>query len=260
MKRSFFIAGNWKMNLTLHEAMSLASDLQNFSSEHAASLDGCCTMAVFPPSLYVNPVGTYLSNTSIIVGAQNCSEHSHGAYTGEVSAYMLASLPVSHVIVGHSERRAMYGDTDDVVAMKVLRAIEAGLVPIICIGETLLQRENGSAKSVLKSQLESAVSQCNSEQKQSIIVAYEPVWAIGSGIAATSDYIAQTHAVIRETLQNAGCDNKEATPILYGGSVTAANAAEIFSVSDVNGALIGGASLRATSFIEIVHHAILATS
>lgn len=248
------------MNLTLHEAMSLASELKNISQEIDASRDGHCTMAVFPPSVYVQPIGKHLRDSAIIVGAQNCSEYVQGAHTGEVSASMLASIPVSHVIVGHSERRAMYGDTEYVVAMKVLRAIEAGLIPIVCIGETLVQRENGSTKSVLESQLESAVSQCSSEQKQSIIVAYEPVWAIGSGIAATSDYIAQTHAVIRETLQYAGCDNKEATPILYGGSVTSANAAEIFAVSNVDGALIGGASLRAASFMEIVHHAILASS
>ena len=259
MTREYLIAGNWKMNLSLPEARTLADDIRRFVDGCADTRKQNVTVAVFPPFVSLQPVVNVLEKRDVRVGAQNCSEHADGAFTGEVSASMIASTGASHVLIGHSERRAMFGDTLDIVAQKVQRAFSAKLFPILCIGETSAQRDAGLREHVIVEQLTSVLATCTDEQKDLLIVAYEPVWAIGSGVAAEVSYIEQTHSMIRAIVRDHGCEVTSRTSILYGGSVSAKNATDIFRIPDVDGALIGGASLRALSFIDILQQAMEAT-
>ncbi len=238
------IAGNWKSNGSLAFNESLIGALT--SGLHGAH----CDVAVCVPAPYLSQVGALLLGHAIALGAQDVSSHDAGAYTGEVSAQMLREFGVRYAIVGHSERRQYHGEIDAVVADKVKLALAAGVTPIICVGETLAQREAGQTEEVVKRQLASVIhtnGHCISE----IVVAYEPVWAIGTGKTATPAQAQQVHAVLRAQLK-AATARAEHMQILYGGSMNAANAAELLGQPDIDGGLIGGASLKAADFLTII--------
>jgi triosephosphate isomerase len=240
------IAGNWKMNglLAANEALvkAMLEGLQ--AGEPAAD------MALCAPAPYLAQLQALLKDSAIAWGAQDVSAHEQGAYTGEVSAAMLRDFACRYAIVGHSERRQYHGETDVTVATKAQRALALGITPIVCVGETLAEREGGQTESVVKRQLAAvihAVAHCTSE----IVVAYEPVWAIGTGKTATPEMAQQVHAVLRAQL-SAATQHPERVHILYGGSMNAANAASLLAQPDIDGGLIGGASLKAADFLQIV--------
>ena len=246
--RKKVIAGNWKMNKSISEAESLAADI---TRELSDSLD--VDVLLCPPFTALKAVGDVIADTLVKLGAQNMHWESDGAYTGEVSAAMLRDIYCHYVILGHSERRAMFHETDLVVNRKVKAALAANLAPIVCVGETLEQRKNGEAESVVKSQVEKSLEGIGNDELAKLIVAYEPVWAIGTGETATSAQAQEMHASIRGVLANMSTDKvAQAIRIQYGGSVKPSNAAELMDQEDIDGALIGGASLDARSFVEIV--------
>jgi len=208
-------------------------------------------IAICPPYVYLAELAGILQNTSMILGAQNLSRHDSGAYTGEVSAAMLLDYGCRYVIVGHSERRTLYGETDALVADKFAQAIKSGLKPILCIGEYLEEREAGDTDTVIARQLDAVITKCGIESFEQAVIAYEPVWAIGTGKTATPEQAQEVHAFIR--LRLARHDEKVADTIriLYGGSVKATNAKDLFTMADIDGGLIGGASLDANDFLAI---------
>ena len=240
------VAGNWKMNTSLAEASALAADLR----ESIGDMEGV-DRVLCPPFPYLSLVRDAVAGSSIAVGAQNLSRHEKGAFTGEVSPGMVAEL-CSHVIVGHSERRALYGETDESVNLKTEAALKAGLTPIVCVGETLAQREAGAAEAVVERQLVKALD--GVETPGAIIVAYEPVWAIGTGVPATPDLAADIlgGVIQRVLIVSYGETAASATPLLYGGSVTAESVRGFVEQECIHGALVGGASLRAEEFAQIV--------
>jgi triosephosphate isomerase len=238
------IAGNWKMNGSLAANAAL---LQGILPGLAA---GGCDVAVCVPSVYLAPCQALLSGTVLALGAQDVSTHEAGAYTGEISAAMLRDFNVRYAIVGHSERRQYHGETDADVAAKAQRALAAGITPIVCVGETLAEREAGSTEEVVKRQL-AAVIHLNGHCISEIVVAYEPVWAIGTGKTATPEQAQAVHAVLRAQLQ-AATTQADRIRILYGGSMNAANAASLLAQPDIDGGLIGGASLKAPDFLSII--------
>ena len=240
------VAGNWKRNTSVAEARALVSDLRG-SIGHMEGVD----RVLCPPFPYLALVRDIVTGSSIAVGAQNMSQHEKGAFTGEVSPGMVAEL-CTHVIIGHSERRALYGETDESVNLKVEAALKAGLTPIICVGETLAQREAGAAEAVVERQLVKALD--GVETPGALIVAYEPVWAIGTGVPATPDLAADIMGgVIQRVLDDTyGASAASATPLLYGGSVTAESVRGFVEQECIHGGLVGGASLRADEFAEIV--------
>lgn len=238
------IAGNWKMNGGLAANQALVEAMLAGAGQPAAD------MALCVPAPYLAQMQTLLQGSAIAWGAQDVSAHEAGAYTGEVSVSMLKDFGCRYAIVGHSERRQYHGETDEVVAAKAQRALAAGVTPIVCVGETLAQREAGETEAVVKRQLAAAihaVGHCITE----IVVAYEPVWAIGTGKTATPEMAQSVHAVLRAQLA-AATTNPKRIHILYGGSMNAANAASLLAQVDVDGGLIGGASLKAADFLAIV--------
>lgn len=238
------IAGNWKMNGGLAANEALLRALRNGIGQAAADV------AVCAPAPYLAQLQGLLAGSPIDWGAQDLSAHEQGAYTGEVSAAMLKDFGCRYAIVGHSERRQYHGETDALVAAKAQRALAAGITPIVCVGETLVEREAEQTESVVKRQLAAvihAVAHCTSE----IVVAYEPVWAIGTGKTATPEQAQQVHAVLRAQLA-AATSHPERVRILYGGSMNAANAASLLAQADIDGGLIGGASLKAPDFLQII--------
>lgn len=240
------IAGNWKMNgsLAANEALVKAMLTGLNGAEPVAD------MALCAPAPYLAQLQTLLKDSPIAWGAQDVSAHEQGAYTGEVSAAMLQDFACRYAIVGHSERRQYHGETDALVATKAQRALALGITPIVCVGETLAERDAGQTEAVVKRQLAAvihAVAHCTSE----IVVAYEPVWAIGTGKTATPEMAQQVHAVLRAQL-SAATQHPERVHILYGGSMNAANAASLLAQPDIDGGLIGGASLKASDFLQIV--------
>lgn len=239
------VAGNWKMNGSFALVNAIEEDL--IPALNAAKIDA--EVIVFPPSVYASSL-LACANGVLRVGLQNVSERESGAFTGEISASMLADLGCSHCLVGHSERREMYGDSNQVVADKLAGLISAGVVPVLCVGETLSERESGQAEAVVSAQLESALAQFDEQQKPEIIIAYEPVWAIGTGVTASPEQAQDMHAFIRRQLGEYGFD-ANAISILYGGSVKAANAEELFGQADIDGGLVGGASLDMVEFEKI---------
>lgn len=245
--RKRLVAGNWKMHGTLNGNVALLSGLRAVLPPRDQ-----VDVLVIPPAIYLAQVADFLkrAGSEIGLGAQDVSAYGEGAYTGQVSAPMLKELGCSHVLVGHSERRALCGETDQQVAEKALRALENGLVPIVCIGETLDEREAGQALEVVNRQLQAVVERLGAQLGQAVI-AYEPVWAIGTGRTATPEQAQEVHGHIRKQLGEAG----EKMTILYGGSVKAANATELFAQPDIDGALVGGASLVAEEFAEICNKA-----
>ena len=251
MIRKKLIAGNWKMNKSSGEAVDLATDIVA-----AVGRSNDVDVVVCPPYLSVESVGKAVDGSSVKLGAQNMHHERSGAFTGEVSAEMLRSLFASYVILGHSERRTLFGEDDVFVNQKVLAALKAELKPILCVGETLEEREAEQTLQVVQTQLEGGLKDVTAEQATSVVIAYEPVWAIGTGKVATSEQAQEVHAFIRELL------GKRFTPqiagkirILYGGSMKPANAPELLAQTDIDGGLIGGASLEARSFVQLVEAA-----
>ncbi|MDR1672211.1 MAG: triose-phosphate isomerase [Bacteroidales bacterium] len=248
MKRNI-VAGNWKMNKSLAEGVQLAKDV-NAAVESAGVLK--CDVIVAPPFLHLTEVSKAVGK-KVAVSAQNCAAEASGAYTGEVSAAMLKSANIPYTIIGHSERRTYYGETDAILAKKTGQALANGLKVIFCIGEELSQRDNGKYFDVVKGQIENGLFQLSADEFKSIVVAYEPVWAIGTGRTATSEQAQEVHAFIRKTIADKyGKEVADDTSILYGGSCNENNANELFAQPDIDGGLIGGASLVADKFIKIV--------
>ena len=242
------IAGNWKMNgnLTTNDALvrALVKGLENEAS---------CAVAVCVPAPYLAQVQMLRAGSALELGAQDVSQHAEGAFTGEVSAAMLKEFGVRYAIVGHSERRQYHAESDSLVAEKARAALAAGITPIVCVGETLAEREADRTEEVVKRQL-AAVIHTNGHCISEIVVAYEPVWAIGTGRTATPEQAQQVHAVLRAQLK-AASGHAERVHILYGGSMNAANAAALLAQSDIDGGLVGGASLKAQDFLQIVRAA-----
>ncbi len=210
-----------------------------------------CDLAVFPPFPYLSQAISLADGSQVSVGAQNCAEADSGAYTGEVSAEMLTDLGASMVIIGHSERRTLYGETDDVVLRKTRLALDNGLVAVVCVGETLEERQSGKAEEVVGTQMSLLISELSDTDWKNVVIAYEPVWAIGTGETATPEQAQAIHAFIRGLLNQRNTNLGAATRLLYGGSVKAANAAELFSQQDIDGGLVGGASLDVDEFLGI---------
>lgn len=250
MNRPKIVAGNWKMNKSLSEALELAKEINAYAGDK--QLSGV-TKIVFPPLPFLHDISKVFNDGAVQVGAQNCHTHESGAYTGEVSAAMLRSVGCSHVLAGHSERRQYFGETSAQLLQKMQQALHHGLKPVYCVGETLDERKSGRHFEVVKQQLTEVLGQFKPADMQNVIVAYEPVWAIGTGETATSAQAQEMHSFIRTVL--AGLFNKETAdrlPVLYGGSCNAQNARELFSCADVDGGLIGGASLKADDFRQIM--------
>lgn len=241
--RQTLVAGNWKMNGSQAMVTSVVGEL--------ARMDLKSDVMICPPFPYVAAVKAALSGTAIQVGGQDCSGAVSGAFTGEVAAGMLQELGCDAVILGHSERRVLHGETDEQILAKVERALEQNLQVLLCVGETLEQRNAGDAESVVARQLALVLEQLSVEQLLNLVVAYEPVWAIGTGETATPEQAQGMHAFIRSLLNQRSEDLAEKMRILYGGSVKADNAAELFSQPDIDGALVGGASLDAGQFSSI---------
>lgn len=246
MSRGYFVAGNWKMNGGLQTNQSLVDGLKS------GELPAGVTVAVCPSSVHLSTAGAALKGSGIHLGAQDLCEQEHqGAYTGEVHGGMLHELGCRYVIVGHSERRALYGDTSERVAEKFRVAQLCNLVPILCVGETLEAREGGQTEAVLAEQLGAVLERCGAGAFADAVIAYEPVWAIGTGKTASPQQAQEAHAFLRAQLAQRDAKIAASVQILYGGSVKPANAAELFACEDVDGGLIGGAALKAEDFLAI---------
>jgi len=245
--RKNIVAGNWKMNNSLQEGLSLAKDLQQALNGKKVN----CDVVICTPFIHLAPIAQEI--TTIGLGAQNCADKVSGAYTGEVSAGMIASTGTKYVIIGHSERRAYYGETNSILKEKVMLALSNHLTPIFCVGEVLAERNAGKQNEVVETQIRESLFHLSAAEFGKIVLAYEPVWAIGTGVTATSDQAQEMHAFIRKTLSGKyGAAVADSTSILYGGSCNASNAKELFANPDVDGGLIGGASLSVDKFLPIV--------
>lgn len=248
--RKNIVAGNWKMNTTLTEGVELAKEV----NEALKNVSPKCDVVICTPFTHLASVAAAIDSNKLGLGAENCADHLKGAYTGEVSAPMVASTGATYVILGHSERRQYYGETSETLKEKVALALENNLTPIFCIGEVLAERENGTYNEVVKKQIEDALFHLSAEDFGKIILAYEPVWAIGTGKTATDDQAEDMHAFIRGVIaERYGKEVAEDTSILYGGSCKPSNAPQLFAKPDVDGGLIGGAALDAASFMGIVN-------
>ena len=246
-KRKTVIAGNWKMNKTVTETAALVEQIR------AAADTSACEVVVCPPFTNLQAACEAASGSDIKVGAQNVHFAASGAYTGEISADMLLSLGVTHVIIGHSERRQYFGETNETVNLRLTAALNAGLTAILCVGETEQQREQGITDEIIRAQLKVALGGIDSKQMERLIVAYEPVWAIGTGKTATAAQAEEVCAMIRATVRELyGEAVAECLTIQYGGSMKPGNAAELLSQPDIDGGLIGGAALKAEDFCAII--------
>ncbi len=247
--RKNIVAGNWKMNTTLPEGVKLAEEV----NAAVAEAKPACDVIICVPFTHLAPIAGVIDSTVLGLGAENCADHASGAYTGEVSAAMVASTGAKYVILGHSERRQYYHEDSKILREKLALALANGLTPIFCIGEVLEERENGTYNDVVKRQIEEALFDLSAEDFSRLILAYEPVWAIGTGKTATPDQAEDMHAHIRATIAaKYGNGVAENTSILYGGSCKPSNAAELFAKKDIDGGLIGGASLKCADFMGIV--------
>ena len=248
--RKNIVAGNWKMNTTLQEGVKLAEEVNAALKETKAN----CDVVICVPFTHLASVNAVIDQNILGLGAENCADHASGAYTGEVSAPMVASTGAKYVILGHSERRQYYGETAETLRAKVALALENGLTPIFCIGEVLEERDNGTYNEVVKAQIVDGLFNLSAQDFGKIILAYEPVWAIGTGKTATDDQAEDMHAFIRGVIaERYGKEVAEDTSILYGGSCKPTNAPQLFAKPDVDGGLIGGAALDAASFMGIVN-------
>lgn len=246
--RKNIVAGNWKMNTTLNEGVELANNVNTLLKDKNAN----CEVIVCVPFTHLTSVNAVLEPDLVKLGAENCSEHAKGAYTGEVSASMVKSTGAEYVILGHSERRQYFGENNEQLLEKTKLALENDLKPIFCVGEVLEERENGSYNDVVKSQVE-ALFTLTPEDFSKIVIAYEPVWAIGTGKTATAEQAQDMHAHIRNVIaEKYGKEVADNTSILYGGSCKPSNAKELFAKPDVDGGLIGGAALKAEDFMGII--------
>lgn len=242
------IAGNWKMNMTPSEAVKLANDLKGNVANDNVDVIFCV------PAIDIVPVVEAVKGTNIKIGAENMYIEEKGAYTGEISANMLVDAGVSHVIIGHSERRQLFNESDEFLNKKIKKAIEHKLIPIVCCGETLEQREEGITLTFVKDQIKAAYEGISSEDALNTIIAYEPIWAIGTGKVATTEQAEEVCASIRKNLEEIyDAKTAEEIRILYGGSVNASNAAELFAQNNIDGGLVGGASLK-PEFANIVNY------
>ena len=246
--RKKIVAGNWKMNTTVAEGVALAKELVANMNQVPADVN----LVVAPPFVHLTSVGEAIKGSKIALSAQNCAGQPKGAYTGEVAANMLAGIGCQFVILGHSERREYYGETSAKLVKKMALAFENGLDVIFCVGEKLAERQEGIHFDVVATQISEVLFTLTAEQMAHVVVAYEPVWAIGTGVTATAAQAQEIHGFIRNTLSaHFGEEVAEATTILYGGSCKPSNAQELFACPDIDGGLIGGASLKAGDFIAI---------
>ncbi len=242
-----FIAGNWKMNLSREQSVALARGIVDQLGETTVEV------AVAPAGVYLDAVGQVTKGSSVGLSSQNMYHESNGAFTGETSASMLLDLGCKYVILGHSERRHVLGETDEDVNRKVLAALAADLVPIVCVGETLQEREAGDTRSVVQKQCEGSLAGLSNDQMRGVVIAYEPVWAIGTGRVATPEQAEEVHADLRKLLETRyNSDVAAAVRIQYGGSVKPDNAGELLGQPNIDGALVGGASLKVDSFLGII--------
>ena len=249
--RKKIIAGNWKMNKTVAESIELVEELQRLHADQTA-----VDVVVCPPYTSLKSVSDILSNTQIHVGSQNISAEDSGAYTGEISHEMLKELYVRYVIIGHSERREYFQESDDLINRKVLKALEKNLKPILCVGESLEQRESGITEDVVEKQIRLGLRDINPDMYSDLVIAYEPVWAIGTGKTATAQQAQDVHYFIRCLIKEmVGLDASNVVRIQYGGSMKPSNAEELLSQADIDGGLIGGASLDAVSFGSLIDSA-----
>ncbi len=250
--RKKIVAGNWKMNLGLQEGTSLFSEIVNMVKDEVRGEQEVIVCSSF---IHLANLTNYTKSTANIhIGAQNLSQEEKGAYTGEVSALQIKSTGASHVIIGHSERRSIFNEINETLFKKTTKALEHGLTPIFCIGETQEERESGLFFDTLRKQLKEGVFLLSDMDFKKIIIAYEPVWAIGTGLTATPDQAQEVHAFIRQEIANQYNQSvADSTSILYGGSCNPNNAAEIFAKKDIDGGLIGGASLKSRDFLDIIN-------
>lgn len=248
--RKEIVAGNWKMNKNLEEGVELAQKITTRVKKETNNR----MVILCPPFIHLDELSKIINNTTVFLGAQNCASEASGAYTGEISTEMIASTGAKYVIIGHSERRTIFNEQDDTLNKKVKLAIENNLTPIFCIGELLEEREQNIQESVIRKQLEKGVFDLSENDFNTIILAYEPVWAIGTGKTATPEQAQEMHKFIRDQIaQKYSNDTAENTTILYGGSCKPSNASDLFQNPDVDGGLIGGASLKADDFLGIVN-------
>jgi triosephosphate isomerase (TIM) len=249
--RKNIVAGNWKMNCTIPEGRKLASEVIHMVEDEVSN---GTEVILLPPFIHLTGIHQLIGSTkNVFLGAQNCHQNESGAYTGEISAAMLVSCGATHVTIGHSERREYFNETDELLAEKVKHALANGLTPIFCCGEKLDSREGGNQEEVVGEQVKKSLFDLSKEEILKVVIAYEPVWAIGTGKTATSDQAQEMHAFIRSILSNKyGNEVAQEIPILYGGSCKPSNAKELFSQPDVDGGLIGGASLKSRDFTDII--------
>ena len=244
--RQKMVAGNWKMNGQIHQVIQLTNQLKEL-----LEFDTTTQIVVIPPLIYIPLVTEILRFSTISVGAQNVYPRDFGAYTGEVSAPMLKEFDCRYVLVGHSERRSYFHEDEYFVAQKFHHVKDHGMIPVLCVGETLVERENGQAEQIIAKQL-LAVAEKNKECFRHCVVAYEPVWAIGTGVTASPEQAQEMHHFIRGLVANVNNSDAERLTLLYGGSVNENNARALFTMPDIDGGLVGGASLNAKQFVEIV--------
>ena len=247
--RNKLVIGNWKMHGSVDANIALIGDLESQLQSLDIKLD--TQIAVCPPFAYLQQLSELLQQSEIGLGAQDVSEYSKGAYTGEVSTTMLKEFNTEYVLVGHSERRTLFADSDQRVADKFTAVCNAEMIPVLCCGETLQQREQGNTEQVILSQLEAVLAVAGKERLTQAVIAYEPIWAIGTGVTASPEEAQSVHAVIRGWLQKNLPESADTMQLLYGGSVKADNAKQLFAEEDIDGGLIGGAALDATAFIAI---------
>ena len=254
MSRKPIFAANWKMNKGPSEATDFIKSFQAKSQGQSYA----CDIVIAPPFVTLPKLAELLHEqnpTAIQIAAQNCSQHDSGAFTGEVSAFMLREFFTHYVILGHSERRSIYGETDAIINAKIKKALETSLKPIFCIGETLAEREGGQLESVLRTQVTDGLKDITAEQMADVVIAYEPVWAIGTGVTASSQQAQDAHAFVRSLIGELyGPEVASRVRIQYGGSVKPGNAAELMACPDIDGALIGGAALEPQSFLDIIRN------
>lgn len=249
--RKKIVAGNWKMNKEFQDAEDLMFEIVDELTEKGS---GDTEVIICPPSVYLEMSSDIAAENGFMIGAQNFSQWDSGAYTGEISASMLHSMGITHSILGHSERRTYFGETDTIIAAKIDLALKYGMTPIYCCGEVLAERQAEKHFDIVRSQVSEALFHLSNEAVSQVIIAYEPVWAIGTGVTASSAQAQEMHAFIRSLLtEKFGEQISSEIPILYGGSCNAKNAAELFANTDVDGGLIGGASLKAADFVTIVN-------
>jgi triosephosphate isomerase len=251
VKRRPIIAGNWKMNLNRAESVALARGVAELIKP-----GGHCDVVICPPSIYLEAAAVSLKGSTLGLGAQNMYFENNGAFTGELSAAMLLDVGCQYVILGHSERRALLGETNELVNKKTLAALKAGLIPIVCLGESLADREAGRTANVVEEQFTGSLAGLSAEQLAKVVIAYEPVWAIGTGKVATPAQAEEVHSQLRGLLESKfGEEVALQVRLQYGGSVKPVNAAELLAQPNIDGALVGGACLKADSFLGIIAHA-----